>query len=166
MHLKSMYFWMAIYCGLAVFDIGITYISITQRFGVEFESNLFVRALMEQYGILSGLIFYILQEFFFFFILWGLFYYFIKLLAKGKSEKTLYKIDILIFNMGVPFPIIVSALLHLAGGLSWIFLSTLPYMNFGDCLKIMLLIMMMSCIFQTYHVYKLNSKVENTANKI
>lgn len=161
-----MRFWIGAYVVLALFDVVVTYIFVSQeRFGVMHEGNPLIRTLMEQYGIWQGLTLYVIQEFVIFFVMWGLFYYVIRHLIKGRSEELHYKIDVIIFNIGVPFVIMASVLLHFFGGLFWIMLGITGRVDLIDPLQLIIYISMFCGIFQAYQVYKLNFKGGSTPDK-
>jgi hypothetical protein len=62
MHLKSMKVWILAYLIATVFDVGLTFLFISQpEFGIESETNAVIRTLMERYGIGQGLTIYVIQ---------------------------------------------------------------------------------------------------------
>ncbi|MFX1293299.1 MAG: hypothetical protein ACFFD2_00375 [Promethearchaeota archaeon] len=152
MHLKSIKIWMIAYVALTLFDVIVTYIFISgPSFGIENEGNALIRNLMNRFGIWQGLTIYVLQEFAFTFLIWGAFYYIIKFLVKEKSEQLRYKVDIIIFNIGAPFIIMASALLHLFSGIIWLVLG---FIGEIDMLKFVIYVIILCAIFQAYHVFK------------
>ena len=128
------------------------------QFSIVDEGNDLIRSLMEQYGIWQGLFIYIVQEFLIFFLMWGFFYYIIKRLIKDKSEGLQYKVDILIFNLGVPFIVMASALLHLFGGIFWIVLGTTETLDIWFPLKFIVYVTIFCGIFQAYYLFKLSAE--------
>ncbi len=167
MHLKSMRSWMLIYLIFTLFDVVVTYIFVSQeQFGIIYESNLLIRNLMEQLGIWQGLSVYVLQEFLMFFVMWGLFYYVMNYLVKGRSEDLHFKVDMLIFNIGVPFIIMGSALLHLFGGIFWIMVGITGQVEIVDPLQLVIYITVFCGLFQAYQVFKLSSKSISTSNEL
>jgi hypothetical protein len=158
MHLKAVRNWIIIYMGLACFDMIVTAIFVSQeRFGIDYERNPVIKALMEQYGIWQGLTFYLMQEFALFFLLWGSFYYVIRTLLKNRTEEIQYKVDIIIFNLAMPFTIMASALVHLFGGVPWLFLGLMGRVDPIDPLQLIVYVTMLCGLLQAYHIYKLNS---------
>ncbi|TFG05481.1 MAG: hypothetical protein EU536_01895 [Promethearchaeota archaeon] len=156
-HLNSFKLWMIIYVFLTVFDVSMTYIFISQpEFGISFESNPLIRNLMEQYGIWQGLTLYIIQEFVFFFCLWGAFYFVISRLARGRSREVQKKVDVFIFNIGVPFMIMGSAILHLFGGIFWLLFGITGSVELVDPLQLIVYVTVFLSIFQSYRIYNLN----------
>lgn len=154
-----MRFWMLSYLGLTLFDIIVTYIFVSQeQFGIVSESNPLIRNLMEQFGIWQGLTIYMIREFLIFFAMWSLFFFTINYFVKGRSDEFHHKIDMLIFNIGVPFIIMASALLHLFGGIFWILIGITGHVEIVDPLQLIIYITMLCGLFQAYQVYKLNSK--------
>jgi len=158
--------WMLVYVVLTVFDVVVTYFFVSQeQFGVVYESNPLIRNLMEQLGIWQGLTVYVLQEFVIFFTMWGIFYYIINSLVKGRSEELHNKIDIVIFNIGVPFFIMASALLHLFGGIFWIMIGITGQVEIVNPLQLIIYITALCGLFQAFQVYKLNSNNKTTSNQ-
>jgi len=157
---------MLVYVVLTVFDVVVTYFFVSQeQFGVVYESNPLIRNLMEQLGIWQGLTVYVLQEFVIFFTMWGIFYYIINSLVKGRSEELHNKIDIVIFNIGVPFFIMASALLHLFGGIFWIMIGITGQVEIVNPLQLIIYITALCGLFQAFQVYKLNSNNKTTSNQ-
>ena len=158
--------WMLVYVVLTVFDVVVTYFFVSQeQFGIIYESNPLIHNLMEQLGIWQGLTVYVLQEFVIFFAMWGIFYLIINNLIKGRSEELRHKIDMTIFNIGVPFFIIASALLHLFGGIFWIMVGLTGQVEIVDPLQLIIYITAICGLFQAVHVYKLNSHSKSTSNQ-
>ena len=150
--------WILAYVGLTCFDMIVTAIFISQeRFGIWYERNPVIKALMEQFGIWQGLGFYLMQEFALFFLLWGSFYYLIRSLLKNRTEKIRQKVDIIIFNLAMPFIIMASALVHLFGGVPWLFLGLTGRVDPIDPLQLIVYVTMLCGLLQVYHIYKLNS---------
>ena len=157
-----MRFWIGIYIIMTFFDVIATYIFINE---ISDEGNLVIQQLMEQYGIWQGLSIYILQEFLLFFLIWGFFYYLLKYIMKGRPEQLQFKIDIFIFNLGVPCFIMASALLHFFGGIFWIIFGlTGIVVNFFP-LKFILYITIICGIIQAYYALSLNEKSAPALNQ-
>jgi hypothetical protein len=78
--------------------------------------------------------------------------------VKIRSEELKYKVDMLIFNIGVPFIIMASALLHLFGGILWVMIGIVGPGNGIDPLQLLIYITIFCGILQAYHVFNLNSK--------
>ncbi len=154
-----MRFWMMAYILLALFDVIVTYIFIgSGQFEIADEGNATIRILMEQYGIWQGLTIYIVQEFLFFFLLWGSFYYILNYLVKNRSQEIQRKIDIFFFNLGVPFIIMASALLHFFAGLFWIVLGTTEVLDRWFPLNFIVYITIFFGIAQAYYLFKMKSE--------
>ncbi len=166
MHLKAMRLWMGAYVIFAFFDVIVTYIFVSgPDFEIADEGNAVIRSFMEQYGIWQGLTLYLIQEFAMFFLLWGIFYYILKRLIKEKSEQTRYKVDIIVFNLGVPFIIMASALLHLFGGIFWLSVGLSGKLYIIFPLKLIVYVTVICGIFQAYHVLKLSNEYRSTLNQ-
>ncbi len=165
MHLQSMRFWMITYVLLTFFDVIVTYFFISSgQFGIVDEGNAVIRNLMEQFGIWQGLTIYIIQEFLFFFLVWGCFYYIILHLIKNRSQEVQHKIDILIFNLGVPFIIMANALLHLFAGLFWIVLGTTDVLDRWFPLNFVVYITIFFGIAQAYYLFRVSSESPPSPN--
>lgn len=159
MHLKAIRNWILAYLGMAFFDIIVTAIFISQeQFGIDYERNTVIKALMEQYGIWQGLTLYLMQEFALFFLLWGGFYFLIRYLVKNRPNEVQYKFDILIFNLVMPFIIMASALVHLFGGIPWLFLGFTGRVDPIDPLQLIVFVTMFCGLLQAYQLYQLFSK--------
>lgn len=151
-----MRFWIIIYIGMALFDTTITYICVNyKQFGIGSESNPLINRLMGQFGIWQGLLLCFLQEISYYFLILGIFYLLIRYVTSKIPEYDHFKIDILVFNIGIPFITISCALLHLFGGLSWVTFIILGSIDFINFLKLFMLIITFCSIFQAYYVYKL-----------
>jgi hypothetical protein len=167
MHLESMRNWMITYIGFAVFDVIVTYICLNQPpFGIEDEGNSLIRTLMEQFGLWQGLTIYLIQEFVAFFALWIGVLYLFKYLLRKRSEAFQLKVDILIFNLFVPFIIMASALLHLFGGISWIGYAMAGELNSFFPMQFFVYITVICGILQAYHVFKLTSTSRVASEKL
>jgi len=158
---------MIAYIGFAFFDVIVTCICLNQPpFGIEDEGNSLIRALMEQFGLWQGLTIYIIQEFAAFFALWIGMLYFFKYLLKNRSEALQVKVDILIFNLFIPFIIMASALLHLFGGLSWIGVAMAGELNSFFPMELFVYVTVICGILQAYHVFKLTSTSRSALDKL
>ena len=158
--------WMLGYVALTLFDVLITFFFVSSgEFGIEYEANPVIRGYMEQYGIAQGLAIYFIQDLAFFCLLWVCFYYIFKILMKDRSEELQYKIDMIVFNIGVPFIIMASALMHLLGGVLWIGLGIAGYVNLVNSLQLIIYIMVIFGIVQAYYVFKLNAKVPSKSDQ-
>lgn len=167
MHLHSMRNWMIAYIGFAVFDVIVTYISLSQPpFGIEDEGNSLIRSLMEQFGLWQGLTIYLIQEFAAFFVLWIGMLYLFKYLMKKRSDDFKLKVDIIIFNLIIPFIIMASALLHLFGGISWIGYVMTGELNSFFPMQLFVYITVICGILQAYYVFKLASTSRSTSDKL
>jgi len=167
MHLSSMRNWMIAYIGFAFFDVIVTYICLSQPpFGIEDEGNSLIRALMEQFGLWQGLTIYLIQEFAAFFALWIGMLYLFKYLLKKRSEPLQLKVDILIFNLAIPFFIMASALLHLFGGISWIGYAMAGELNSFFPMQFFVYVTVICGIIQAYRVFKLTSTSRSASDKL
>ena len=162
-----MKFWMLVYASLTLFDVILTYFFVSSgQFGIEDEANSLIRLLMEKYGIWQGLSIYVIQEFLMFFLMWGCFYYILKQLIKNRSELLQQKVDLLIFNMGIPFIIIASALLHLFGGIAWLFLGVLGIPEPLSSLKLIIYTTIFCGLLQCFYAYKLNLELMTSSEQL
>jgi len=160
-----MHLWMVAYIVLALFDIVITYIFINGgQFGIEDEGNTLIRSLMGRYGIWQGLTIYLIQDLVIFFLIWGCFYYILKHLLKDRPHQLVSKVDIIIFNLGIPFFIMASALLHLFGGIFWLVLGITGALEMWFPLKFITYITIICGLSQAYYAIKLNFKEPSGAN--
>jgi len=167
MHLNSMRNWMIAYIGFAFFDVIVTYICLSQPpFGIEDEGNSLIRALMEQFGLWQGLTIYLIQEFAVFFVLWIGILYLFKYFLKNRSEALQVKVDILIFNLFIPFFIMASALLHLFGGISWIGYAMAGELNSFFPMQFFVYVTVICGIIQAYFVFKLTSTSRSASDKL
>jgi len=158
MHLNSMRNWMIAYIGFAFFDVIVTYICLSQPpFSIADEGNALIRDLMEHFGLWQGLTIYLIQEFAVFFALWIGILYLFKYLMKKRSEELKLKIDILIFNLFIPFLIMASALLHLFGGISWIGYKMAGQLNSFFPMQFFVYVTVICGILQAYYIFKLTS---------
>ena len=159
MHLKSMKLWMLAYVVLTFFDVIITYIFISgPDFDIADEGNVMIRNLMEQFGVWQGLTIYVIQEFVLFFLMWGLLYYIVNRLVKDRSEDLQFKVDIIVFNLGMPFIIMASALLHLFAGFFWIGYGIAGEIGVWFPMNFIVYVTIFLGMFQAYHVFKLQSE--------
>jgi len=167
MHLTAIRNWISIYIGLAFFDIIVTAIFISQeRFGIGYERNSVIKVLMEQFGIWQGLLLYLAQEFALFFLLWGSFCLLLQYLLKNRSEQIRRKCDILIFNLAMPFIIMASAMVHLFGGVPWLFLGLTGHADIIDPLRLIVYATMLCGLLQAYQLYRLYSKETITSSPV
>ncbi|MHA1276765.1 MAG: hypothetical protein ACTSQI_13725 [Candidatus Helarchaeota archaeon] len=164
--LRSMKIWIIVYVILTFFDVIVTYFVMSGGvFGIADEGNAAIRALMEKYGIWQGLTIYVIQEFAIFFLLWGGLYLIIKHLMKDRSEAILRRVDIVIFNIGAPFFIMASALLHLFGGIFWIVLSSTGALDMWFPLNFIVYMTAICGFLQTIHVSKLQAEPKPPNNQ-
>ncbi len=167
MHLSSMRNWMIAYLGFAVFDVVVTYICLSQPpFSIADEGNSLIRALMEQFGLWQGLTIYMIQEFAAFFALWLGMLYLFKYLMKKRREALKLKVDILIFNLFIPFIIMASALLHLFGGISWIGYAMAGELNSFFPMQFFVYVTVICGIIQAYYIFKLTSTGRSASDKL
>ena len=159
--------WIITYIGLAFFDVIVTYICLSQPpFSIADEGNSLIRALMEQYGLWQGLTIYLIQEFAIFFVLWIGILYLFKYLMKNRGEDIKLKIDIIVFNLFIPFIIMASALLHLFGGISWIGVMMAGEINTFFPMQFIVYVTVICGIIQAYYVFKLTSNSRPASNKL
>jgi len=167
MHLKSMRNWIIAYISFAFFDVIVTYVCLSQPpFSIADEGNSLIRALMEQFGLWQGLTIYLIQEFATFFVLWIGVLYLFKYLMKNRSEDINLKIDIIVFNLFIPFIIMASALLHLFGGISWIGYKMAGELNAFFPMQLFVYITIICGIIQAYYVFKLTLNRRPASNEL
>lgn len=167
MYLKSIRNWIIAYIGFTFFDVIVTYICLSQPpFGIADEGNSLIRNLMEQFGLWQGLTIYVIQEFATFFVLWIGILYLFKYLMKNRSEDIKLKINIIIFNLFIPFIIMASALLHLFGGISWIGVKIAGEINAFFPMQFIVYVTIICGIIQAYYVFKLTLNSRPASNEL
>lgn len=151
--------WIIVYMALTIIDVLITYILISSgQFTTANEGNLLIRNLMEKYGVWQGLTIYVIQEFAIFFLMWICVYYILmRLIVNKGSEQLRYKIDIIIFNLVIPFIIMASALIHLGAIVLWIDIATDIVIIPSDYMRLFIYSTVICGIIQAFHVFKLTS---------
>ena len=164
MHLKSTWFWVAVYGVMTSFDVMITYVFVSRdSFGIGAEGNPFLSSLMEQFGIWQALTISVLIEFLYCGLILGVFCTFLKYKMKKRSEEFCHKVDVLVFNIGIPFAMMAGVLLHLFGVLSWLVFLIMGSIDLVGFLKLFMAITILCGIFQAYHVHKLSSKSKSSS---
>ncbi len=166
MHLKSLKFWTVVFIGMAVFDFLITHFYTSQeQFGVELEGNSLVRVLMAQFGISQGLLLCLSIELAYCFLILGGFFLIVKRWMNKKPKERYFKVDIVVFNIGIPFILIAIALGHLFGGLSWV-IGTTGVMGLAEFLQVFALVLILCGTGQAYNVYKITQSVFDTSSHV
>ncbi len=152
--------WMIAYVALTLFDVVVTYIFISGgTFDIADEGNAMIRTLMEKYGVWQGLSIYVVQEFAVFFLLWGVLYLTIMRLVKDRSQEIHNKVDIIVFNIGAPFFIMASALLHLFAGIFWLVIGFAGAPDRWVPTQFIVYVTVICGLLQAYHVFKLTTNL-------